>query len=393
MDIYQLKVKLANIGQELKNVSDELFSKLDNPLVTKDELDKLRVHKADVQERFNDLKAELERAVKLQEEGLKEQPVIKDDNTKLIDQKADAIRAMISGQKPDPNSTKGKELLKVLNQLEALPAGGGTGGEYLLPTEMTSELVQEPLITNPLRGNIKITNISGLEVPKISFTLATNDNFIGDSNTAKELDAVGDKVTFGRFKSKVKVQISDSVIHGTNTNLVSTVENNLRSGLAKKEKQVAFIANASAEANAAHMSFYEESGGNTVITEVTGTNLYTAIINAIAALHEDFREGAKVCMKFSDYVGMLLTLANGAMDLFSAPPEKIIGKPVIFSDSATTPIVGNFNYCHLNYDGQAIYDTDKNIDSGLYLFVLTAWLDQYRILDSAFRLAVVEESV
>ncbi len=40
----------------------------------------------------------------------------------------------------------------------------------------------------------------------------------------------------------------------------------------------------------------------------------------------------------------------------------------------------------INYDGTT-YDTDKDVKKGEYLFVLTAWYDQQRTLDSAFRIA------
>ena len=69
----------------------------------------------------------------------------------------------------------------------------------------------------------------------------------------------------------------------------------------------------------------------------------------------------------------------------------MLGKPVEFCDSATIPIVGDFNYLHLNYDPETVFDVDKDVDKGEYIWVLTAWFDQRRRLDSAFRLAVVEE--
>lgn len=89
---------------------------------------------------------------------------------------------------------------------------------------------------NPLRGNSTFTNITNLEVPKVEFSL-DDDDFIKDGETAKELEASADTITFGRNKFKVFAQISETVLHGTNTNLVSTVETALESGLAAKEKK------------------------------------------------------------------------------------------------------------------------------------------------------------
>jgi len=48
---------------------------------------------------------------------------------------------------------------------------------------------------------------------------------------------------------------------------------------------------------------------------------------------------------------------------------------------------------HLNYDGELVYDSDKDVDSGDYLFVLTGWMDQHILLKSAFRLAKVVPTV
>jgi HK97 family phage major capsid protein len=233
-----------------------------------------------------------------------------------------------------------------------------------------------------------MSNVKGLEIPKIAFTLG-DDSFIEDNVAAKEIAASGNKQAFGRHKFKVKVAVPDTIIHGSDLDLVSYIENALKSGLAAKEKKVSFATTPTQGEE--HMSFYQKSGGTSVIDEVTGTTMYEAITNAIADLHEDFRENAKVVMKYADYVTMLKELSNGSMDLYQAQPEKIIGKPVIFSDSATTPIVGDFNYCVLNYDGEPIYDADKDVDKGNYIWVLTAWIDQHRLLNSAFRLAVVEE--
>ncbi|OWU50654.1 hypothetical protein CEJ90_15355, partial [Staphylococcus aureus] len=47
-----------------------------------------------------------------------------------------------------------------------------------------------------------------------------------------------------------------------------------------------------------------------------------------------------------------------------------------FTDAAVKPIVGDFNYFGINYDGTT-YDTDKDVKKGEYLFVLTAF-SRYR---------------
>jgi len=377
--VYDLKAKLATVGEQLQAVENELVSKLANPAVAMEEINKLESQKADLQKRFDLLKEAHDRAVAEQEARIRRDNPIgaaATDKERLIAAKAEFIRATIQGR---PIADEAR------NVLRAIPSPNTTGGDKFLPSTLSEQLIYEPFVTNPLRGAIRVTNIKGLEIPKIAYTL-DDDGFITDEETAKELELEGDRVTFGRNKFKVKAAISDTVLHGSDLALVQYVENALRSGLAAKEKKVTF-ATSGPDAEK-HMSFYQVG-----IKEVEGADLYEAILNAIADLHEDFRERARVVMRFADWVKILQKLANSSVALYQAQPEQIIGKPVIFSDAAVTPIVGDLSYVHLNYDGELVYDSDKDVDSGDYLFVLTGWMDQHILLKSAFRLAKVVPTV
>ena len=131
------------------------------------------------------------------------------------------------------------------------------------------------------------------------------------------------------------------------------------------------------------MSFYY---GNKV-KSVDGINIYEAVTNALADLHEDFRENASIYMKYADYINVVSTLANGSTPLYEAQPEKYLVNQ-LFLQMLTHPVVGDFNYFGINYNSTT-FDTDKDVTKGEYLFVLTAWYDQQRTLDSAFRIANV----
>ena len=386
-NLYELKQNLAMVGAQLQKVAEDITKKAANPSVDIEEINELEKTKANLQKRYDLIKEEHDRQEaearkKFQNEN--KVAAARDEKERIIAAKAAFYRAAILKREiPDD----------VRAVLKAIPAGGTntTGGENLLPTTLSNELVHEPFVTNPLREIIRVSNITGLEVPKIAFSLDNNDDgFINDDAVAKEILATGDKVQFGRFKFKVKVKISDTVIHGSDLDLVTYVENALRSGLAAKEKKVSLTDNP--VVGEEHMSFYQKSSGDFVIGKVEGADYYEAITNAIANLHEDFRENAKVVMRYADYVTMLKTLSNNSMDLYRVQPEQIIGKPVIFCDSATIPIVGDFGYCRLNYDGDLVYDADKDVDKGNYIWVLTGWFDQHRLLNSAFRLAVLKET-
>ena len=387
--LYELKDKLATVGAQLCKVEEQLIDKLANPAVPMDDVNALKGEKADLQTRYDLLKDAVDKATQEQQRELERQnptSAMAADKDRIIAAKAEFIRSSIEKR---PMHQDAMEILNAGVPLRALPASAGTGGENLLPTNMSTELIAEPLVDNPLRSAIGMSNIKGLELPKITFELDGDGAFIADANTAAEINATGDKVTFARNKFKVKVRISDTVLHGSDVELVSYVENALRSGLAAKEKACSF-ADHDGTNTTNYMTFYaEDSSEETLIKSVEGGDLFDAITNAIADLHETYRENAKVVMRYADYVTILKTLANGATPLYGAQPEQIIGKPVIFSDAAEVPIVGDFRYYHLNYDGQPIFDSDKDVDKGEYIWVLTAWFDQRIKLYSAFRLAEV----
>ncbi|MEC0248894.1 phage major capsid protein [Paenibacillus chitinolyticus] len=375
--LYDIKAKLSTVGDQLKAVENQLLDKLANPATAMTEINELKNQKNDLQERFSLLKEQHDRTEQEQKAKLnRDNPVAfaGNDKEKVVAAKAEFIRNTIKGQ---PVSDDAK------NALRAIPSPNPTGGDNFLPTTMTNELISEPLVKNPLREALRISNIKGLELPKISFTL-DDDDFITDEQTAKELKLSGGKVSFGRFKFKVFAPVSDTVMHGSDVDLVNYVEDALRSGLAAKEKRVAFTA--TPKTGEEHMSFYSTKNG---IAEVPGKTKFEAIQNALTSLHENYRENAVIIMTYADFTAITKDLAGPNGSYFDAPPEKVFGKPIIFSDSAVNPIVGDFGKARLNYEGELIYETDKDVKTGDYLFVLTAWFDMQILLKSAFRIAKV----
>ena len=291
-----------------------------------------------------------------------------------IEAKAELIRATMKKEKVGQ---------RVLN---ALGEGSGAGnGENLLPTTLMTELVTEPFAVNPLRGVSKFTNITNLEVPKIAFTLENDDFLAADNETAKEMKASASIITFERKKFKVFADVTETVLRGTDTNLVAHVENALKSGMARKEKKIAFTEGT----NAADTSFYNKTNSNYDIKTIQKESLYLAIKAALADLEDEYADNAKIVMKKSDYFDLIEALANNNATLYQAQPETILGAPVIFCDLATVPVIGDFSYSQFNYDLDATYESDKNIKTGVTSFVLTAYLDHKILMKSAFRLAKV----
>ena len=291
-----------------------------------------------------------------------------------IEAKAELIRATMKKEKVNQ---------RVLN---LLGEGSGNGnGENILPSTLLTELVSEPFATNPLRQLSTMTNITNLELPKIAFTLE-DDNFLtSNSETAKEMKLSASKIKFERKDFRVFADITDAILRGTNTNLVSYVENALRSGMAKKEKKIAFEEGTSN----ADTSFYNKTSTNYDIKAISKPTLYAAIKGALADLEDDYADRAQIVMRRADYYDIIETLANGNATLYQAQPESVLGAPVTFCDLATVPVVGDFSYSHYNYDLDVTYESDKNIRTGVTSFVLTGYLDHKIKMKSAFRLAVV----
>ncbi|MGE7020419.1 phage major capsid protein [Solibacillus cecembensis] len=379
--LYELKQAMATIGQQLKKVEGDLSAKAIDPSASIEDIQVQQKSKEDLQARFNVIKQQHDELEAEQQAKFAQQQAAKNATLGGIDnpqQKVTAAKAELirSAMLNKPVST---EVRAVLGD------DSSTGGGKFLPKTVSNEIIMEPLATNPLRGNSAVTRITNLEIPKLSYTL-DDDDFIADKETAKELKLTGDTVSFGRFKFKVFAGVSETVLNGTDTELVGHVENALKSGVAAKEKKVAFAK--TPKAGEEHMSFYRT--GPTALKRIEGESKYDSIINAYADLHEDYRENAKVAMSRVDYLKMIKELANGNASLYAAQPEQILGIPTIFIDSATEPIVGDFNYSHFNYDLNELFDRAKDIKTGVEQFVVTAWLDHQIKLASAFRIAEVK---
>lgn len=378
MNRFTLQQTIDGVRASLKDATNKLAEMYADSSASMDARTEQQKLVKDLEERESGLKAQLDKMdaeakAKMDAQNVKNANVGSSKEEKILNAKAEIVRATMK------NRAVSQEVLNALGDGSTLG-----NGDKILPSTMTNELLYEPLATNPLRSISTFTNITNLEVPKITFSL-DDDDFITDGETAKELAASTDTIVFTRNKFKVFCDITETVLNGTNTNLMAVVNAGLQSGLAKKEKKVAF---APAE-SATEMSFYHQTGSKYDIKEVEGASLFEAIVNALADLEDDYAANAKVVMKKADYYSIITSLANNSTALYAAQPEQVIGAPVIFCDLATIPVVGDFKYSHFNYDLNMLYDTDKNVKTGLNSFVLTAWIDHKIKMKSAFRLTKV----
>lgn len=382
MTLFELKEKLATMNAAIKADADWIAEKAADPTVKMDDINAKTAHRDEMVTRRDLLQNQHDEMEAQQREHLKGQnPTGDPEKDDTIKRKAAFFKAALAG---DMEGAR-----KAYSGLGAIPvntADLGTG-ENLLPTNMETELITEPFETNSLRTIEQVSQITGLVEPKLSFTFEDADLAdVTDQETAKEIAMTGGDVEYGRFKTKITATVKDTVLHGTPTNLVATIENALRSGLAKKEKMRAF--NTTADGAHDHMSFYLKG-----IDSVAGDDLIDAILKALGDLSDSYSENASVVMRKTDYFSAINKLANGGATLWGKKPEDVIGYPVIFNDKAVVPVIGDFRYARQNYDIGTIYETDKDGKKGEYYFILTAWGDHQIKLASAFRLAYVRVQI
>lgn len=371
MKLYQMKQSLFNIGEEIQDVNEKITEKAASPdPKASDEIKDLQETADSLQVRYDALDKQVKEKEK--EQSKKAKPEISDDPKQKFNHGfAELVRNTIHQKEVGP------EIYQALGDEDT------TGGNKFLPKTVSTDIITEPAVKNPLRDISVVSQIPNLEIPRLTFTL-DDDGFIQDKETAKEIQAKGDTVAFGRNKFKVYVGVSETVLLGSDADLTAYVEQGLKNGVTQKEKNVSF-STGQTEEPLKHMSFY--SAG---IKSVTGADLYEAITQAVADLDEAYRDNAQIVMAYKDYLTIIKTLANGSTTLYNAQPEAVLGKPVVFTDAATTPVVGDFSYSQYNYDINTIYDQDKDVKTGINQFVLTAWFDHVIKLNSAFRLATVK---
>lgn len=382
MTLFEMKEKIFSLTNERKTIADWIAEKAADPNTPMEEI-KAKQAKMDeltsrieIMQKAHDEEEETQRKKLAMQNGGGAGTGMSEKEAR-IKAKADFYRAALTGG----------DIRKAYEGLGAIPAATADlgNGDRLLPTNMSAELLLEPLEENSLRRIEPVSQITGLEEPKLLFEIEDADLAdVTDQDTAKEIKMDGDTVSYGRFKTKITATIKDTVMHGSDYDLVTAVENALRSGLAIKEKINAF--RAVSDTTHDHMSFYLNG-----IKEVEGADLIQAIINAWADLPEAFATNAKCVMRKSDYYAAIQKLANSD-NLWGKKPEDVLGIPVEFNDRAVTPIVGDFRYSRQNYDNGAIFETDKDGKKGEYYLILTAWGDHRIRLKSAFRLAKVSEN-
>lgn len=382
MNSYELNAKRMALKDSLSKAEHHIIDLASDPNADKDQIETAQKHRDDLKAKFEAMTDAYEKA---QAAEIKAATPVKAKAQVVMtpEEKKETIEAAWIRKTMKPED--GAVLEKWHSIKDALKDDKDSSkGADILPINVASDLVYEPLATNPLREMEEVSTITNLVLPTIAFEVVTDA--VKDGDPAKDATVTGGEIEFGRFKTKVRAGISETILNGTDTNLVAYVNNALSSALQQRELTAAL--SASPATGEEHMSFYNAANN---IKKITGDDMFKAINKAIADLDDAYQDNAQVLMSRADYYDMIDKLANGSTTLYEKQPEQVFGVPVHFTSKATTPIVGDFKQARLNYDISApMFEQYKDYQTGFNYFQLTAWLDQRIKLASAFRLVGVQ---
>ena len=188
---FQMQQQLEGFKAEMARLTGEYDAMLTNPSSTKAERDEKKAAIDDINDRFTAMKGKLAALDAEEAEKMKATTVTGEtEKERQVSAMAGLIRDVMANK---PVSQEYKAMLG---------DNSSTGGSNFLPKTVLNEIITPAMAKNPLRGVSAMTQITNLEIPRVAFTLS-DDDFIADGATAKELETTGDMVSFGRNKFKV----------------------------------------------------------------------------------------------------------------------------------------------------------------------------------------------
>lgn len=387
--LIEMQAAAREYGQIAAQRQEEYLNVLNKIESTTDEIKVAETARDTMKQKYDALNKE----VKAKEASLRERNISETENKpskreKAVGGFADMVRGVVSNNRI-AKLDDFKNAVLAPTTAPVAPSGGDTNGAWALPTNVSTDFISAPLAPNPLVDAAAHSAIVNLEIPRIDITFGTAFNGIADGDTAKEITLKGSDVKFGRVKSKVFVGLSETVLAGTDLALTQFVYSRLQDGLLKLEANRAFAT--TPVTGEEHMSLYNAANA---IKKVTGEDLYSAIVAAIADFEDEYADNLSIFMSRKDWFAIQTKLANGNNSFYSQTPEQVFGIPVHLTAKAVKPVIGDFSQYHVNYDPTtAQFEQDKDIKTGIVSFVATTWVDAQVKLAAAFRIADAKGSL
>lgn len=248
-------------------------------------------------------------------------------------------------------------------------SSGTADGAYLLPKTVSDQLIRDIADDGGILSEITVTSVTGLELPKVDTADADGDD-VDDGTDAPGAKLNADMITFGRHPYAKAVKVPNSLLSDTNTAIESYIS--VRHTEMMRDRLCKRIFAKSAIGNYAHMSVYNAAVG---VKTVTGGTLLSGIMAALSELPTRPAGTYKVALTMAQWMGMIQTLANGAVALFSDPTRQIVGFVPVLTSYVDKVIVGDLKTIHLNYDSAISYESERHALARTTDFVLSTYYD------------------
>lgn len=285
----------------------------------------------------------------------------------IADANAEAMgglyRALITGMPIPQESVNALSLPTIVTG----PAAGNGG--YLLPKTVSDQIIRDIADDGGILSEITVTSVHGLEMPKVATTDVDGDD-VADGTDAPEATMTANMLTFGRYPYSKAVVVPNSLLSDTNTAIQSYIDTRHQEMM--RDRMCKRIFAAAATGNYTHMSVYHADNG---VKTVTGETLLDGIMDALAELPSKPQGTYKVALTMGQWMGMIRTLANGAVALFSDPTRQIVGFTPVISSYVSKVLVGNLKTIHLNYDSPITYEAERHARPRITDFVLSCAYD------------------
>ena len=163
MTLFELKEKMATLNASVVADAEWIAEKAANPETAIADIDAKKAHRDDLVKRYDLIREQHDTMEAAQKAALAAQQkavaASADPKNGLLIAKGEFYKAVLTGG----------DVRKAYQQLGAIPAGDADlgYGDRLLPTNMSNELITEPATENPMRAIVRLSNITGLEEPKL----------------------------------------------------------------------------------------------------------------------------------------------------------------------------------------------------------------------------------
>lgn len=270
-------------------------------------------------------------------------------------------RALISGAEIPQETIRALSLPTV--------AGGTADGAYLLPKTVSDQLIRDIADDGGFLAEITVTSVPGLELPRIATADAEGDD-VDDGTDAPDAKVTSGMIAFGRYPYAKAVTVPSSLLADTNTAVESYIS--VRHTEMMRDRLCKRIFAKSAVGSYTHMSVYH---GDVGVKTVTGGTLLDGIMAALSELPTRPTGTYKVALTMAQWMGMIKTLANGAVALFSDPTRQIVGFTPVVTSYADKVLVGDLKTIHLNFDSVISYEAERHAKARTTDFVLSTYYD------------------